>query len=71
MVVEKSLANNTFVIFIEDPEIGNSYRILVNQEYRVLDVDFCIDFYENLYLLEIVILVRQNGSIHLLAGFNY
>lgn len=69
--VEKSLANNTFVLRVEDPEVGDFYRLLIDCEYRVRDVDFCIHDFENLFLLEIIILVRENRSVHRIQGFHY
>ena len=71
VTIEKELAVGT-VIHIQDPLMhNNAYRVLVNSEGKVVDVDFCVSGYESMYLTELVMFARESGSIYHLSGFNY
>ncbi|HDH44914.1 MAG TPA: hypothetical protein ENG66_05950 [Thermococcus sp.] len=51
------------VVDIYDPEIDERYQVLVDDKGRVLDTNVCIEAETQLYLPEIVLLIRQRGEI--------
>jgi len=65
------LAGNRCVLKIDDPEVDKPYRVLIDSKGRVLDVNFCIEMHQSLYLPELIMLVREQGSIYITSGFDY
>ena len=69
--VLKELDNNHMILRLNDPEVNEEYKVLINKHGRIADVDFCIHNFQNLYLPELVMFVREYGSLHHLSGFQY
>jgi len=51
------------VVDIYDPEIDERYQVLVDDEGKVLDTNVCIEAETQLYLAEMVLLIRQRGGV--------
>jgi hypothetical protein len=51
------------VVELDDPIVG-SYQVLVDEKGRVLDTNVCIEIETQLFLPEIVLLIRQQGDIY-------
>lgn len=69
--IEKELVDNRIVIRLADPYVNGPYRVLIDKNLRVLDVDFCLSEYENLFLAELILSVRENGGVYHISGFSY
>ncbi|MBY9007711.1 MAG: hypothetical protein KGD63_13275 [Candidatus Lokiarchaeota archaeon] len=67
----KELHNNRYVLEMRDPQVSDTYRVLVNEIGRIFDVDFCFHEYQNLYLSELIMIVREAYYINHLSGFHY
>jgi len=52
------------VVDLDDPIVGR-YQVLVNEKGKVLDTNVCIEVEAQLYLSEIVLLIRQQGDVHI------
>jgi len=52
------------VVDLDDPIVGR-YQVLVNEKGKVLDTNVCIEVETQLYLSEIVLLIRQQGDVHI------
>ena len=51
------------VVDIYDPQIDRRYQVLVDDRGRVLDTNVCIESDVQLYLPEIVLLIRRRGGV--------
>jgi len=69
--IVRELSNQRIVLNISDRYINDSYQLLINHQGRVLDTDFCIHNYRNLYLPEMVMFIRESGGVHHVGGFDY
>ena len=52
------------VVDLEDPIVGR-YQVLVDEKGRVLDTNVCIEAETQLYLPEVVLLIRQQGDVYI------
>jgi hypothetical protein len=52
------------VVELDDPIVG-SYQVLVDEKGRVLDTNVCIEAETQLFLSEIVLLIRQQGDVYI------
>lgn len=69
-LVDKELRiSGEIVLTLFDKSIDELYHVMINQDGKVLDVDFCFE-YSDLYLPELVMLVRENGSVYHIGGFD-
>jgi hypothetical protein len=69
--IEKELADNRYVIKLCDPKVSNEYCVLIDQEMKIIDLDFCMDNFHNLFLPELIMIVRESRMIHHTTGFSY
>lgn len=68
----RELADGTMILRIRDPELrGQEYRVRVGANGRVLNVDFCIHGHENYFITELIMFVRNDGSVYHIGGFHY
>ncbi|WP_456328549.1 hypothetical protein [Archaeoglobus sp.] len=52
------------VVDLDDPIVG-CYQVSVDERGRVIDTNVCIDMEAQLFLPELVFLIRQQGSIYI------
>ncbi len=69
--IEKQLPNNQIVLNINDNQINEGYKVLIKQNANIIDVDFCVDHYQHLFLPELIMFIRESGSVYHLEGFHY
>ncbi len=67
----KELVNNRIVMRIRDPEVREIYHVLTDPKGRIWDLDFCIHNFQDLFLPELIIFVRERHFIHHISGFHY
>lgn len=71
IVQSRILAGDRRMLELRDPQVADSYKLLVARNGRVVQVNFCFDLPESLYLSELVMLVRGQRNLHILSGFDY
>ncbi|ADB58214.1 hypothetical protein [Archaeoglobus profundus] len=52
------------VVDLDDPIVG-CYQVLIDEQGRVIDTNVCIDMEAQLFLPELVFLIRQQGNIYI------
>jgi hypothetical protein len=67
----QELPNGNIAMRLHDPQIHRPYCVLVDTTGRVQRVDFCCSGYQEMYLSELTMFVRESGSIHHIGGFGY
>jgi len=53
-----------FVVDLDDPIVG-SYQVLVDEKGRVIDTNVCIEAETQLFLPEIILLIRQQENVYI------
>ena len=69
--ITKELTGQRTIININDRYVTEDYNLLINHQGRVLDTDFCVHGYENLFLSEMIMFVRESGGVYHVSGFDY
>ncbi len=69
--VVKELAGNRIVLKMIDNLISDPYMVSIDKLGRVLDVNICIEMPEQLYLSELIMLIREAQGIEITSGFDY
>jgi len=59
------------VVRVNDPQLRNEYRVLIDEKGRILDVDFCVHGHEDMFLPELVMFARADGYINHIGGFHH
>jgi hypothetical protein len=54
---------DTIVVDIYDPVIDERYQVLINDKGKVLDTNVCIETDVQMYLPELVLLIRDRGDV--------
>jgi len=67
----KELPNNRSVLRISDPEVSDTYMVVVDSRGLVLDKNFCMEMAQPLYLPELIMLTRERKDIYVFSSFEY
>ena len=60
--VNTRVVSRGIIVEVHDRIVDVDYRVLIDERGRVIDTDFCIEF-EDLYLTELALLVRERGRV--------
>jgi len=61
------LASGEVLLALRDPEVSEPYEVLIGRDWRVLDANFCVSLSSDVYLPELVMLVREQKRIFILG----
>jgi len=67
----KTLADGRLVLRIEDPQVNQPYMVVIDRQWKVHAVNFCIDMHHDFYLPELIMLTRDRKDLYIFSEFEY
>ncbi|MFX1250921.1 MAG: hypothetical protein ACFFCZ_04885 [Promethearchaeota archaeon] len=71
ITAKQEFPNDTTALRIHDSTLQETYAVLVNNEGKVLSTNVCVDPEETLFLIEMILLLREQRYLHIYSDSGY
>ncbi|MFX0095219.1 MAG: hypothetical protein ACFFBD_26025 [Candidatus Hodarchaeota archaeon] len=71
ITAKQQFPNGNTALRITDSKIQETYAVLVNPEGKINSTNVCVDPRETLYLIEMILLLREQKSLHIFNDQGY
>lgn len=73
LIEKRELNKETIALKLHDAHLNLEYCVLMDTSFKIIETNVCINFFQQLYLFELILLIREEQIVHIYpeSGFEW